>query len=86
LSTESHNFADVVQVQFDPMGFYSVTVFITKVTIEGSFSATNGAGDSVFGSFTMVDYDNASVQVNLIGQAKKDIVISNAFPARCPGC
>jgi len=73
-------------VQFDPMGFYSVTVFITKVTIEGSFSGTNGAGESVYGSFTIVDYDNASVQVNLIGQAQKDITITNAFPPRCPGC
>ena len=25
------NFSDVVQVSFDPMGFYRVTVFVTKV-------------------------------------------------------
>mmetsp|Transcript_44237 Transcript_44237/g.32229 ORF Transcript_44237/g.32229 Transcript_44237/m.32229 type:complete len:226 (-) Transcript_44237:40-717(-) len=69
-------FHDVVQLQFDPMAFYRVSVFITRVFVEVSFSADAPSGNWIEGTYTLVQYAQPTVQVNMIGSASMNIEIN----------
>lgn len=57
-TTESVSFSDVMQVELAPMGLYRVTVFVTKVIVDSTFSGYSPSGESITGTYSLVEYTN----------------------------